>query len=269
MNEEVPATAYLTALARAEATLDPTCDLVDEYAARFAELCPPSVRGITARTGGLSVVAARTTAIDTMLIHALKRDSPGVFVNLGAGFDARPHRLNPHAWPTGCRVVEVDVAPIFEVKNRLLPTAEAAVPVERVPCDLRLHDELYRVLRPRTEGERIVVLTEGVLTYLPEPQAAALAETLGRLGASATWICDTISADSARILTRASQGAGTRLTLHGLADLRPFENHGWRCEDISLLPTARAPRTVVPRAGATSQLPDCVLSLTKTSASLP
>ncbi|MBS2963479.1 class I SAM-dependent methyltransferase [Actinocrinis puniceicyclus] len=261
MNEQLPATAYLTAVARAEATLDPACDLVDEYAARFAELCPPSVRAITAHTGGLSVVAARTTTIDAMLTRALERRAPGVFVNLGAGFDARPYRLDPGAWPPGCRVVEVDVASILDVKDRLLPPAEAAVPIERVRCDLRFLGDLDRALRPRTEGERLLLLAEGLLTYLPEPQLAGLARTLAGFGASASWICDALSTDSARVLTRASRGAGSKLTMYGLTDVRAFEENGWRCEDISLLPTARVQRSAGPGVGATSQLPDCVLSL--------
>lgn len=261
MNEQLPATAYLTALARAEATLDPACELVDAYAARFAELCPPSVRAITARTGGLSVVAARTTAIDTMLTHALARCAPSVFVNLGAGFDARPYRLDPLAWPPGCRVVEIDVASILDVKDRLLPPAEAAVPVERVRCDLRFLDDLDQVLRPRTHGERILLLAEGLLAYLPTPQLADLAKTLAGFGASASWICDAPSTDSARILTQASRSAGARLTMYGLTDVRAFEDNGWRCEDVTLLPTARVQAPAAAGIRATSQLPDCVLSL--------
>lgn len=254
--EQVPATAFLTALARAGATAEPGSGLHDPYADRFARLCPDSVRRITRHTAGTPVVAARTLAVDRLLADLLAAGPWDVCVNLGAGFDARTHRLD---WPGPCRVVEVDCAAVLDLKDRLLPAVAAPVPVERLRCDLRDLTALRGLLRPRTEGRRTLLLAEGLLTYLTVSEVRALAaEAAGAAGAGGVWICDVLSTGSARTLTAAALAAGTSLPMHGLTDLGPFEAAGWRCERLELLPTAR-PST---RPGTTGrQLPDSVLQL--------
>ncbi|GAA2747091.1 SAM-dependent methyltransferase [Kitasatospora cinereorecta] len=250
--DHVPATAFLTALARARATGAPDGGLRDPYAERFARLCPEPVRRITRNTAGTPVVVARTLAVDRLLTDLLADGTWEVCVNLGAGFDARTHRLD---WPAGCRVVEIDRAPVLDFKDRLLPAADAAVPVERLRCDLRDLAALARLLRPRTVGRRTLVLAEGLLTYLTEPQVRALAgEIAEAVGPGGAWICDVLSPASARTLTTAARATGTELAMHGLADLTAFEAAGWHCERLDLLPTAQ-------RSPATRELPDSVLQL--------
>ncbi|MFJ7962456.1 class I SAM-dependent methyltransferase [Streptomyces sp. NPDC096324] len=266
--DHVPATAFLTALARAQATASPDTTLHDPFAARFAELCPAAVRDITRHTAGTTVVVARTVLIDRMLAELFTRERVDVCVNLGAGFDARPHRMD---WPDGCRVIEVDSASVLDLKDRLLPSADAAVPVERLVSDLRDADQLARLLLPRTAGRRCVVLAEGLLTYLPPTAVRALASALGRLGTDTNWICDVVSTDSARSLTQASQAAGTPLEMLGLTDLSVFEAADWHCEQLELLPTARLSPTSAGHRGAAASrlLPDSVLRLHRATAPGP
>ncbi|MEU6238213.1 hypothetical protein, partial [Kitasatospora sp. NPDC047058] len=110
----------------------------------------------------------------------------------------------------------------------------------------------------------------GRLTYLPDSAVRALAAELAGIGTA--WICDVLSVASARSLTAAAHSAGTPLTMHGLADLAPFEAAGWRCDRLDLLPTAQlSPRPGAgTRPGATSSpgaatrlLPDSVLRLSR------
>ncbi|MER7466793.1 class I SAM-dependent methyltransferase [Streptomyces sp. NPDC097981] len=254
--EQVPATAYLTVLARARATAEPDSALRDPYADRFARHCPDSIVRITRHTAGTSVVIARALAVDRMLSELLPAEPWDVCVNLGAGFDARTHRLN---WPGSCRVVEIDCAPVLDLKDRLLPAATAPVPVERLRCDLREPTALAGLLRPRTAGRRTLLVAEGLLTYLTAGQVRALAGAAGdAAGAGSAWICDVLSPASARTLTAAARAAGTALTMHGLPDLGAFEAAGWRCERLELLPTARPPTRPT---GTGRQLPDGVLQL--------
>ncbi|MEU3408378.1 SAM-dependent methyltransferase [Streptomyces sp. NPDC006670] len=253
---EVPDTAFLTALARARATADPDGVLRDPYAERFARLCPDSVVRATRHTAGPSVVVARTLVIDRMLSGLLRNGPWEACVNLGAGFDARTHRLD---WPPGCRVTEVDRAAVLDLKNRLLPAATARVPVERLRCDLREPAALSALLRPRVAGRPTLLLAEGLLTYLTADQVRSLAAAVaGAAGAGSAWICDVLSPASARTLTAAARTAGTSLTLHGLPDLDAFEAAGWHCEHLEPLPTARPPAGA---AGTARQLPDGVLRL--------
>ncbi|MFD0275589.1 class I SAM-dependent methyltransferase [Kitasatospora sp. NPDC127111] len=258
--EQVPATAFLTALARAGATADPRGGLHDPYAERFAAHCPAAIRRVTRHTAGTSSLVARTVAIDGLVAELLGGrgdEAPwDVCVNLGAGFDARPYRLG---WPAHCRVIELDCAPVLDLKDRLLPAGAAPVPVERLRCDLRDLDALAALLRPRTAGRRVLLLAEGLLTYLPDTRLRALAVLAAELGGTgAAWICDVLSVASAHGLTAAARTAGTPLTMHGLADLTPFEAAGWHCDHLDLLPTAR----ISARPGAATRLlPDSVLRL--------
>ncbi|WP_432590359.1 SAM-dependent methyltransferase [Streptomyces sp. HD1123-B1] len=251
----VPATAFLTATGRARATADPDSALDDPFAARFADLCPATIRGVTRHTAGTSVVVARTMLIDRMLSEVFTREDVDVCVNLGAGFDARPYRMD---WPSHCRVIEVDSAPVLDLKDRLLPSADAEVPVARLRADLRDTGRLAGLLLPRTTGRRCVILAEGLLTYLPGDAVRELATCLARLGTGASWICDVLSASSARSLTQASRAAGTPLELHGLTDLSVFDAAGWQCEQLELLPSARLTATA---PTASRMLPDSVLRL--------
>ncbi|MGV9268183.1 class I SAM-dependent methyltransferase [Kitasatospora sp. NPDC003701] len=262
-DDNVLATAYLTAVARAGATS--AGRLRDPYAARFADRCPSEILGVMRHAAGPSAVVARTLAVDRLLSDLLARERAEVCVNLGAGFDARPYRL---AWPAGARVIEVDHAPVLDVKDALLPAAEALVPVERVRCDLTDPAALERLLAPRTTGRRVVIVAEGLLVYLPPARVTALAGCLADLGASAHWICDVVSVASARSLTDASRAAGTRLDMFGLTDTGVLEAGGWQCEHLELLPTARlAPRADRASRTATSALlPDGVLTLRASTA---
>ncbi|MEU8825307.1 class I SAM-dependent methyltransferase [Streptomyces sp. NPDC048636] len=251
----IPATAFLTAVGRARATADPDSALDDPFAARFADLCPATIRGVTRHTAGTSVVVARTVLIDRMLTEVFTRGRVDVCVNLGAGFDARPYRMG---WPSHCRVIEVDSAPVLDLKDRLLPSADAKVPVERLRADLRDTDRLADLLLPRTAGRRCVILAEGLLTYLPRSAVRDLAVAVARLGTGASWICDVLSVSSARGLTHASRAAGAPLEMHGLTDLSVFDTGGWHCEQLELLPSARL-ETAAPTASR--MLPDGVLRL--------
>jgi methyltransferase (TIGR00027 family) len=259
---DLPATAFLTAAARAEATLDPRVGLVDEFAQRFAELCPPSIRGITRGTAGTQVVAARTMLFDRLLAAVVQEQSVDVWVNLGAGFDARAYRL---PWPGGTVMVEVDSAAVFDIKDRLLPVSgNEGVRTERLRHDIRDLDGLRGLLAPVVGGLRVGFLSEGLLPYFPEAFVARLSEVLASLagpGAGGFWICDVVSDDSARLLTAASRGAGTGLELFGLDGLSAFETNGWVCERLELLPTARAAGPPGRGGGAASRLPDSVMLL--------
>jgi O-methyltransferase involved in polyketide biosynthesis len=260
--DEVTVTAYLTAVVRAEATADTCLEFKDEYASRFADLCPRWIRKITQVTAGPSVIVARTSIIDNIVSELVSAGSFDVCINLGAGFDSRPFRLN---WPPGCLIVEVDAAPIFDVKDRLLPAVHQAVTLERLRCDVGDVGKLVDLLVPHTAGRRLLIICEGLLSYFSDSYIASLAAGLLKLGVSATWVCDVISPESAGRLTTAARAAGVGLELRGLRDLRAFETGGWTCESVSVLPTARlgigTNSTSRRSERVTSRLPDAVVKL--------
>ncbi|MES1195491.1 MAG: class I SAM-dependent methyltransferase, partial [Steroidobacter sp.] len=62
------------------------------------------------------VMVLRTLAIDRLITHAINTDADMV-VNLGAGLDTRPYRLE---LPTTLHWIEIDFPNIIELKNERL-----------------------------------------------------------------------------------------------------------------------------------------------------
>jgi methyltransferase (TIGR00027 family) len=132
-------------------------------------------------------VLMRTVALDGLLLRALENPVDAV-IDLGAGFDARPYRL---ALPPQLQWFEIDLPQVVAVKEQKLSGREPRCNVRRFGMDLRdrvARRELLGTLC--ADSTRTVVLTEGMLPYLSEGEAAALAEDLRDLAPIRTWIHD-------------------------------------------------------------------------------
>lgn len=142
-------------------------------------------------------VVTRTVLIDR-LVAELVRQGTSLIVNLAAGLDTRPYRL---ALPPALRWVEVDTASLLAEKARLLAAETPRCELTRVPLDLRdaatRRSFLAGLPRP---GDRMAVLTEGLIMYLRESDVTGLAQDLLAVPACETWITDTISPGVLRLV---------------------------------------------------------------------
>ena len=77
-------------------------------------------------------VVMRTVIIDQFIMEAIKEGIDTV-INLGAGMDTRPYRME---LPDGLRWVEVDQPGIIDLKNELLKGEVPQVELFRVALDL-------------------------------------------------------------------------------------------------------------------------------------
>ncbi|GIG56450.1 hypothetical protein Lfu02_08220 [Longispora fulva] len=230
-------TALLAAAFRAAEARRPRPRLTDPYARLFLADGPGHPGAL--RAGGEQVVE-RTRIVDGLLdAH------PGTIVNLGAGYCARPYRLDLAGRP----VVELDSAQVIATKERVLAGHTPRGPVRRIGLDLRDHDALARALA--TVDGAPVLVTEGVLPYLPADGIAALARVLARPGA--VWLTDVVTVTSARAMAAVAPG----LTVYGLDSLTPFEDAGWTVTDYRPLPV---PGPFRPGAGSRDVV-DGVLAL--------
>jgi O-methyltransferase involved in polyketide biosynthesis len=246
--DEVAATAYLAAACRAEETRQARPLLRDEYAELFiAEHQRSSGRRLLA--AGRAEVVARTVLIDRLLAEAVAAvvglGEPPVIVNIGAGFCARPYRLDL----SSCRlVVEWDTAASIALKQRVLAGRRASCPVRREDVDLRDRRRVLAELRRLdADAGRVIVVTEGVLVYLPAADLRAAAATLAAGLTDAAWLTDVVSVPSALAMGGLATAAGAAVELHGLPSLDPLEVDGWRCVEYRALP---APARKGPLAGA-------------------
>jgi methyltransferase (TIGR00027 family) len=142
-------------------------------------------------------VVMRTYIIDQM-IKDLISNGVTTFLNLGAGLDSRPYRMN---LPAEVQWIEVDFPHIIEHKRVQLEKFNPSCKLETIALDLS-----NRVLRQSFFEElaqkhpKIAVLTEGVLPYLTEEQVSELSEDLIRHSSFKYWICEYISEKSYRYL---------------------------------------------------------------------
>ncbi len=196
-------------------------------------------------------MVARTYRIDE-LIHSEIAKGTDMVVNLAAGLDARPYRLK---LPPSLQWIEVDLPEILAHKEDVLKGETPVCPLERIRLDLS------DVARRRTAFEqlarrakRVLIITEGLVTYLSPEEVAGLAQDLAAVPGFHSWILDFASPALLRTLQK-------RLASN-LKNAAPFKfapedgtnffaKHGWKVVDVtSVVKTAarikRLPLWLVP-----------------------
>jgi methyltransferase (TIGR00027 family) len=132
-------------------------------------------------------VVIRTVLIDG-IIQKLVSDGVDMVINLGAGLDTRPYRMN---LPETLHWVEVDYANIIDHKHRLLRSEKPGVNLERIVLDLSDIEQRRELFsRLNAKAQNTLVLTEGVVPYLKEDQVASLAKDLHAQKNIHWWIAE-------------------------------------------------------------------------------
>jgi methyltransferase (TIGR00027 family) len=230
-------TAFLVAHCRAIESARADALFDDHLAARLAG---EKGRAITASFPFAPMVrwnvAIRTVIIDDFISSSIARGVDTVLC-LGAGLDTRPYRLD---LPRDLTWIEVDYPDIVAFKNERLAGEAPRCHLERIGLDLA-DISVRRALFERVDARasRTLVLTEGVILYLEEPQVALLADDLRALVHVDGWIVDYISRESLDYRERAGVN---RLMEQARFSFRPadwfgfFATHGWRVREIRYLP---------------------------------
>ena len=231
--QHVSDTAFLVAHARAVESARADALFSDPLAAKLAG---DKGRAIAAAFPPMTAwsVTMRTLVIDTFLREAWQ-SGVRLFVNLGAGLDTRPYRLD---LPKDARWVEADYPEVIAYKERCLAGETPRCQLERIAADLANTSERRALLaRLAQAGSRMLVLTEGVVPYLDLEQAGALAEDLRAAPGIAGWIVDYLSPESHKYRERR---VGRELA-NAPFKFRPedwfgfFAARGWRAQTVRYL----------------------------------
>lgn len=181
-------------------------------------------------------VTIRTYVIDEFL-RKLTAQGVDLVLNLGAGMDTRPYRLDLPATTTW---IEVDYPAIIELKAQKLAKAKPVLTLERVALDLADRDQRRSLLRSLNARSRnVVVLTEGVLPYLTISQVSELSEDLLSCGSVQFWIADYLSPAVYRYLQttqRRQQMQNAPFQFFPPEGLDFFRTRGWNIRELSYLP---------------------------------
>jgi methyltransferase (TIGR00027 family) len=171
----------------------------------------------------------RTRVIDDFLQQVLANGVDAV-VNLGAGLDARPYRLE---LPPQLIWFEVDLPDIVSYKEAKLATARPRCRLERIACNLTNPASRKAVIE-RIGGatSRAVVVTEGVLLYLEPDTVGELARELVEQPSLCYWICDLAAPPvlhwSRRQWGQELERAGAEMRFAPADSVEFFRPHGWR-----------------------------------------
>jgi len=202
--------------------------LAGERGAKIAEAMPmPRVIGWN--------VVIRTCIIDDFILRAIG-EGVDTILNLGAGLDTRPYRMN---LPASLRWIEADYPHIIEYKETLLANEPPRCRLERVKIDLAdgpaRREQFARV---NAQAGGILVLTEGVVSYLSVEQAASLADDLGVLDRVRYWLVDYFSPQAVKYRHRGNMGRKMRNAPFKFSPVdwfAFFRQHGWQPKAIRYL----------------------------------
>jgi len=183
---------------------------------------------------------ARTYLFDKFLLREI-REGADLVVNLGAGLDARPYRMQ---LPPSLHWMEVDLPGIISYKENILANERPVCHLERISLDLSDGQALRTLVTDLDcRAKKIVVLIEGVLIYLSTEEVGSLATDLLAGNHFQSWIIDLASPGQLKLMRRTT---GKQLSAAGAAfKFGPpegpnfFAPHGWDPVDVQgLLKTA-------------------------------
>jgi methyltransferase (TIGR00027 family) len=197
--EHVSDTALMVAACRAMETERPDGLVRDLYAARLAgERGMAIARALPIPELWCFGVGVRVKSMDEILMTALNERRVTTVLNLGAGLDTRPWRLE---LPPALRWIEVDFPHMLEYKARQLAGEKPRCRLEQKPADLSDDGERRKVFKLAGLAETLLI-TEGLLEYLPRAAVVALATEAPRLSGIRYWLLDATSEH----VTRAIRG---------------------------------------------------------------
>jgi methyltransferase (TIGR00027 family) len=130
----------------------------------------------------------RTAVMDEIVLRLVKDEGVDTVLNLAAGLDVRPYRLD---LPPTLRWVDVDLDGILSYKEEALGAETPRCQVEFVRADLTNPHERRGVFqRIGTGSRRVLVISEGLLVYLTPEDVTALAQDLAAQPAFRWWLID-------------------------------------------------------------------------------
>lgn len=131
-------------------------------------------------------IGVRSHFMDELLLNMLPSKSIETVVSMGCGLDTRPWRLE---LPRGLRWIEVDFPDMLDYKDALMAGETPRCRRERMTADLNdaaQRSALYQAVGPAPA----LMITEGLLMYLPAATVDALAAEVRQASGIAHWMCD-------------------------------------------------------------------------------
>ncbi|HTQ62871.1 MAG TPA: SAM-dependent methyltransferase [Candidatus Solibacter sp.] len=193
-------TARWVAVYRARETERPDAHFRDPFARRLAgergeQIAKSMPLG---RDNDWSMITR--TVLGDDLIKGQIQEGVDMVINLAAGLDARPYRMQI---PPSVHWIEVDLPEILSYKEEILRDEKPVCSLERIRLDLSdafARRELFAQLGSRSK--KALIISEGLLIYLTPNDVAGLAKDLAAPASFQSWILDIASPGLLRMLAK-------------------------------------------------------------------
>jgi methyltransferase (TIGR00027 family) len=227
-------TARWTAAFRARESERPDALFHDPLARRLAgERGEEIVREVKFGTKHTWSWITRTVLFDQLIDEQL-RGGADMVINLAAGLDARPYRMDvaPHVqW------IEIDLPEITEYKEAVLANETPKCKLRRVKMDLADRNARRKLFAELgAQASNAVILSEGLAVYLSDEEVGDLARDLSDQTSFRHWILDLLSP---ALLTMMRKKMGKHLDAANAplkfapAEGPPFfAKFGWRVAEV-------------------------------------
>jgi len=231
---DVSDTAIWVAQYRAEETERPDAMFRDPLAKLLVGERGPAIARDFGKAGAYTAwtLVTRTVVIDEIIQRGIA-DGVDAVLNLGAGLDTRPYRLE---LPANFQWVEADFPNIVGYMNEKLAAHTPHCRLQRVAVDLANADARGRFLAEvLPDAKKVLVITEGVIPYLTEQQVGELADDLRKHPRFAFWVSEYFEQQAYRYVRAASarrQMANAPFRFLPADWLGFFAQHGWKKQEL-------------------------------------
>jgi len=233
-------TARWVAVYRARETERPDAHFRDPFARRLAgERGEQIAKSMPLGRDSAWSMITRTCLFDDFINEQIQQGVEMV-INLAAGLDARPYRMQ---FPPSLHWVEVDLPEILAYKEEILRGEKPSCALERIRLDLSngpARRELFTQLGARCS--KVLIISEGLLIYLTPEDVAGLAGDLAAPPSFQSWIVDLASPGLLRMLAKKMAAQLDRAAPFKFAPPEGpdfFLRSGWKPVDVrSLLKNA-------------------------------
>jgi methyltransferase (TIGR00027 family) len=144
---------------------------------------------------------ARTYLFDQFISREIN-EGTDLVLNLAAGLDARPYRMD---LPSTLQWVEVDFPEIVSYKEEVLGNEKPKCGLERISLDLSDmagRRGLFELLNGR--AKKITVVSEGLLIYFSAEEVSSLARDLALGDHFQSWVIDLASPGQLKLMQRST-----------------------------------------------------------------
>ncbi len=232
-------TALWVACFRARESERPDALFRDPYARKLAGERGEKIAGATARANPDWPYVARTFRFD-QIIRSRVQDGTDMVINLAAGLDTRPLRME---LPPSLQWVEVDLPGILDYKEQMLSGEKPRCALHRIRMDLaNLSARRELFLELGRSAKKALIVCEGLLGYLSPDEVLTLAKDLAAQATFRDWAIDMVSPGLLKMLQqnlKQLDEAGSPLKFGPPEGPDFFLSAGWKPVEVySMLKTA-------------------------------